>query len=86
MPRRRGRPPGSRNPPKTVPPTLEPLVVKVNPACALLGSISRTRLYELIDAGVLEKVKLVGAKGGTLITMHSIHAAIARGIELAKGE
>jgi hypothetical protein len=82
--RKVGRPPGTKNPPKpSLPMPTEPLLVRIDVACALLG-VSSTTLYEMTDPGPLELVKLRGPGGGSHITMRSIHRAIEDGVELAK--
>lgn len=56
------------------------LLVPINDARALLGGISRTTVYELIDRGELVKVK-IGARG--FVTAKSIAAYVERLTEAA---
>jgi excisionase family DNA binding protein len=58
---------------KSAPP-VEPLCVRIPVAAAMLG-IGRTKLYELMNAGEVETVKLGKSR---LVVTQSIHALIAR--------
>lgn len=57
-----------------VPPSVEPICVKVNEAARMIG-VGRTKLYELIASGEIEVVKLGKS---TRITTSSLHELIMR--------
>lgn len=52
---------------------MEPLVVSVNDARKMLGGVGRNKIYNLINDGELEAVKIGGR---TLIPVAGIHALI----------
>lgn len=55
---------------------IDPLLVDTDTARAMLGNIGKTKLFELLRDGKLERVKLGGK---TLITMKSIRNLVNRG-------
>ena len=52
----------------------EPICVRVNDAARMIG-VGRTKLYELISSGELDKVKIGKA---TRITIASLHRLVER--------
>ena len=58
----------------TAPPPVEPICVKVNDAARMIG-VGRTKLYELIESGEIEVVKLGKS---TRITTASLHKMVMR--------
>ena len=53
--------------------TLEPILVSVEDARAMLGGIGRTNLYQRLSCGELESVKIGKRR---LVRLSSIHALI----------
>ncbi len=56
-------------------PSTKPLIISVNAGCEALG-IGRNSLYNLIESGEIETVRIFGR---TLLRMDSVEALVQRG-------
>lgn len=61
---------------KKIEPEIDPLLASTNMARSVLGNIGKTKLFQLLREGKLERVKLGGK---TLVTMESIRALVSGG-------